>query len=98
MESKLLEVYEHYKRKADEYEELLKERGELPKDMIEGRDKYEKRLTETVYQVDALDVESLKAALWDRIDIMGERYTESLDPVSTVVLGIIDKWLEDKEV
>lgn len=94
MESKLLEVYEHYKKKADEYEKLLRDKGEP----IPGRDKYEKHLSETVYQVDALDVESLKEALWDRIDIMQERYRETLEPVWAVVEGIIDRWLEDKEV
>lgn len=83
MESKLLEVYEHYKRKADEYEKLLRDKGELAKD---------------VYQISALDVESLKEALWDRIEIMQERYNEDISPVWAVVEGIIDRWLEDKEI
>lgn len=96
--SELMNVYTYFKKKADEYEEMLKKRGELPADMIEGRDKYEKRLADEIYQVDALDVESLKEALWDRIEIMQERYNEDISPVWTVVEGIIDRWLEDKEI
>lgn len=98
MESELMKTYQYFKKKADEYEEYLRKKGELPTDMIPRRDQYEKRLADEIYQVDALDVESLKEALWDRIEIMQERYNEDISPVWAVVESIIDRWLEDKEI